>query len=158
MFRSLKGVAASQELYKALEMQIEAPDIPREEDAAASETQQAAKRRAKRGAKGRAKALGETEEVKDAGKPTRSKLGDSRTGGRDVKEDGEKTDLKSGAAADEEEERAKGPRQESARGSRRPPDPGEQQEAPLQGRNRAAGEEEAQSPVLRRSKRIASRR
>ncbi|TNN44802.1 hypothetical protein EYF80_044987 [Liparis tanakae] len=124
-----------EELYKALEMQIEAPDVPREEDAAAG-------RRSKRGAKGRAKALGETEEVRDAGKPTRSK------------KDGEKTDRKSGAA---EEERAKRPRQESARGSRRPPGPEEQQEAPLQGKKRAAGEEEAQPPVLRRSKRIASR-
>ncbi|XP_034410560.1 formin-A-like [Cyclopterus lumpus] len=38
---------------------------------------------------------------------------------------------------------------------RKPPGPGE---APLQGRKRAAGEEEAQPPVLRRSKRIASRR
>ncbi|XP_074483539.1 uncharacterized protein LOC141763117 isoform X1 [Sebastes fasciatus] len=162
-------VAQQQETYKALEMQIstqEAPEIPAEE-VDTSEELQAAKTQAKGRGKGRTKAVKSTLKTKQKSgaaveKPMKS-VKEARGPQKKV----------------EEQESNSQESVQAVRGRRKPPGPAQpenqshvkagkalstsQQAAPSQGKRGAAttagdAGEEAQSTVLRRSKRIASRR
>ncbi|XP_037617332.1 uncharacterized protein si:dkeyp-34c12.1 isoform X2 [Sebastes umbrosus] len=162
-------VAQQQETYKALEMQIstqEAPEIPAEE-VDTSEELQAAKTQAKGRGKGRTKTVKFSLKTKQKSgaaveKPMKS-VKEARGPQKKV----------------EEQESNSQESVQAVRGRRKPPGPAQpenqshvkagkapstsQQAAPSQGKKGAAttagdAGEEAQSTVLRRSKRIASRR
>ncbi|XP_031708180.1 myosin heavy chain, non-muscle-like [Anarrhichthys ocellatus] len=173
----LKSQLLQQEdVYKALEMQInaqESPEITAEE--AAPEELQAAKRQANYRGKGRTKALESTKKLQDTtnqSKSTRSKPRDRRTGVKDNHGKNTSGTLK----PKQKETAARTPSQEvettaqesvgGVRGRRKPPGTST---PPLKNQSRAkAGEatsrraagdagDETQHTVLRRSRRIANR-
>ncbi|XP_068446828.1 peptidoglycan DL-endopeptidase CwlO-like [Clinocottus analis] len=181
-------LSQQEEVYTALKMQLiaqEAPDVPAEEADAKRQATRPVKGSAKTKALGATEKL---QDSTKQGKSTRSKLGDSRTVVKDDQAKTLKTKPKSGAADQkraggprQEAEAQESNSREYVRRRRKPPAPqGKPQSPPgpaapqvkpqspadagvslassLQGRKRAAAEEAALPPVLRRSKRIASRR
>ncbi|XP_068575725.1 inner centromere protein B [Cebidichthys violaceus] len=152
-----------EEVYKALEMQINAQESPEitAKEVEAPEELPAAKRQATRRGKGRTKAVESSEKVQDA---ATSKLRDRRTGVKD--DNGSKNT--SEALKPKRKKKARTPSQEVAstsqesvgavRGRRKPRGPANLSRAKDgdAASKRAAGEE-TQHAVLRRSKRIASR-